>query len=173
LSRVSVEGLKPVPERCNQCSQLLITMTDKEDHVIISDSHCCPLGVTLSESQAENQASTAISPSTETLDNQGEVFENTLVENDLPVATDTNVGNVQTAGGDAIPSHQDIVGTTESSSARNVPSYPDTQAVCEYMQKLSDHSVSENSENGEKPMPSQVPATFYNIKVFLELGVFL
>ncbi|KAF3824224.1 hypothetical protein GH733_008509, partial [Mirounga leonina] len=149
------QDLKPVPERCNQCSQLLITMTDKEDHVIISDSHCCPLGVTLSESQAENQASTAISPSTETLDNQGEVFENTLVENDLPVATDTNVGNVQTTGGDAIPSQQDIVGTTEISSARNVPSYPDTQAVNEYMQKLSDHSVRENSENGEKPMPSQ------------------
>uniref|UniRef100_A0A452V9K6 Alsin Rho guanine nucleotide exchange factor ALS2 n=1 Tax=Ursus maritimus TaxID=29073 RepID=A0A452V9K6_URSMA len=163
------QDLKPVPERCNQCSQLLITMTDKEDHVIISDSHCCPLGVTLSESQAENQASTAISPSTETLDNQGEVFENTLVENDLPVATDTNVGNVQTTGGDAISSQQDIMGTTEISSARNVPSYPDTQAVNEYMQKLSDHSVRENSENGEKPVPSQVPAKFYNIKVFLEL----
>ncbi|XP_030877011.1 alsin [Leptonychotes weddellii] len=149
------QDLKPVPERCNQCSQLLITMTDKEDHVIISDSHCCPLGVTLSESQAENQAGTAISPSTETLDSQGEVFEHTLGENDLPVATDTNVGNVQTTGGDAIPSQQDIVGTTEVSSARNVPSYPDTQAVNEYMQKLSDHSVRENSENGEKPMPSQ------------------
>lgn len=39
--------MKPVPERCNHCSQLLITMTDKEDHVIISDSHCCPLGVAL------------------------------------------------------------------------------------------------------------------------------
>ncbi|XP_034510858.1 alsin isoform X4 [Ailuropoda melanoleuca] len=149
------QDLKPVPERCNQCSQLLITMTDKEDHVIISDSHCCPLGVTLSETQAENQASTAISPSTETLDNQGEVFENTLVENDLTVATDTNVGNVQTTGGDAISSQQDIMGTTEISSARNVPSYPDTQAVNEYVQKPSDHSVRENSENGEKPVPSQ------------------
>ncbi|CAD7686031.1 unnamed protein product [Nyctereutes procyonoides] len=150
------QDLKPVPERCNQCSQLLITMTDKEDHVIISDSHCCPLGVTLSESQAENQASTAISPSTETLDNQGEVFENTLVENELPVATDTNLGNVQTMGGDAISSQQEIMGTTEIPSARNTPSYPDTQAVNEYMQKLSDHSVRDNSENGKKPMPSQV-----------------
>nr|XP_060478948.1 alsin isoform X5 [Panthera onca] len=142
------QDLKPVPERCNQCSQLLITMTDKEDHVIISDSHCCPLGVTLSESQVENQASTAISPSTETLDNQGEVFENTLVENDVPVATDATRG-------DAISSQQDIMGTTEISSARNTPSYPDTQAVNEYVQTLSDRSVRENSENGEKPMPSQ------------------
>ncbi|XP_040331793.1 alsin isoform X4 [Herpailurus yagouaroundi] len=142
------QDLKPVPERCNQCSQLLITMTDKEDHVIISDSHCCPLGVTLSESQVENQASTAISPSTETLDNQGEVFENTLVENDVPVATDATRG-------DAISSQQDTMGTTEISSARNTPSYPDTQAVNEYVQTLSDRSVRENSENGEKPMPSQ------------------
>ncbi|MEE6490137.1 hypothetical protein FKM82_015786 [Ascaphus truei] len=44
------QELKPVPERCNHCSQLLITMTDKEDHVIISDAHCCPLGVMLAES---------------------------------------------------------------------------------------------------------------------------
>ncbi|GAB5575889.1 alsin isoform X1 [Prionailurus iriomotensis] len=142
------QDLKPVPERCNQCSQLLITMTDKEDHVIISDSHCCPLGVTLSESQVENQASTAISPSTETLDNQGEVFENTLVENDVPVVTDATRG-------DAISSQQDTMGTTEISSARSTPSYPDTQAVNEYVQTLSDRSVRENSENGEKPMPSQ------------------
>ncbi|XP_066135020.1 alsin isoform X3 [Saccopteryx bilineata] len=149
------QDLKPVPERCNQCSQLLITMTDKEDHVIISDSHCCPLGVTLSESQAENQAGTAISPPTETPHSQGEVFENTLVENHPPAAAQLNVGNVQTTSGDAISSQLDIVGTTDMSSARNIPSYPDTQAVNEYMQKLSDDSKRENSENGEEPVPSQ------------------
>ncbi|KAB0396381.1 hypothetical protein E2I00_016297, partial [Balaenoptera physalus] len=149
------QDLKPVPERCNQCSQLLITMTDKEDHVIISDSHCCPLGVTLSESQSENQASTAISPSTETLDGQGEVFENTFVQNELPAATELNVGNVQTASVETISSPQDVMGTTDISSARSVPSYPDTQAVNEYVQKLSDRAVRENSENGEKPVPPQ------------------
>ncbi|KAM5324471.1 alsin isoform 2-T4 [Glossophaga mutica] len=149
------QDLKPVPERCNQCSQLLITMTDKEDHVIISDSHCCPLGVTLSESQAENQPSTAISPATETLDSQGEVFENALVENDLPVATKVSVENVPITRGDAISSQLDIMGTTEVSSARSVPSYPNCQAVNEYMRKLTDHSKGENSENSEKPVPSQ------------------
>ncbi|XP_036899493.1 alsin isoform X3 [Sturnira hondurensis] len=149
------QDLKPVPERCNQCSQLLITMTDKEDHVIISDSHCCPLGVTLSESQAENQPSTAISTPTETLDSQGEVFENALVENALPVATKVSVENVQTTRGDAISSQLDIMGTTGVSSAGNVPSYPNCQAVSEFMQKLTDHSKGENSEDGEKPVPSQ------------------
>lgn len=164
------QDLKPVPERCNQCSQLLITMTDKEDHVIISDSHCCPLGVTLSESQAENQAGAPVSPSAETLDNQGEVFENTHVENDPPVAADVNVGNVQPTSGDAISSQQDTVGTAEISSAGNTPLHPETQAVNEYVQTLSGRSVRESSENGEKPMPSQVPAKFYNIKVLLELN---
>ncbi|KAM4697842.1 alsin [Rhinophrynus dorsalis] len=51
------QELKPVPERCNHCSQLLITMTDKEDHVIISDAHCCPLGVMLAESHPEARTS--------------------------------------------------------------------------------------------------------------------
>uniref|UniRef100_A0A8W4F8I7 Alsin n=1 Tax=Sus scrofa TaxID=9823 RepID=A0A8W4F8I7_PIG len=143
------QDLKPVPERCNQCSQLLITMTDKEDHVIISDSHCCPLGVTLSE----NQASTAITPSTETLDSQGEVFENALTQNALPAATELNVGNDQTTSVQTISSPQDDMGTTEIPPARSSPPYPDPQAVNEYVQ--SDHSVRENSENGEKPMPSQ------------------
>uniref|UniRef100_G1R5P4 Alsin Rho guanine nucleotide exchange factor ALS2 n=1 Tax=Nomascus leucogenys TaxID=61853 RepID=G1R5P4_NOMLE len=149
------QDLKPVPERCNQCSQLLITMTDKEDHVIISDSHCCPLGVTLTESQAENHASTALSPSAEALDRQEEVFENTLVANDQSVATELNAVSAQTTSSDAVSSQQNVMGTTEISSARNIPSYPDTQAVSEYLRKLSDHSVREDSEHGEKPMPSQ------------------
>uniref|UniRef100_A0A2K6THC4 Alsin Rho guanine nucleotide exchange factor ALS2 n=1 Tax=Saimiri boliviensis boliviensis TaxID=39432 RepID=A0A2K6THC4_SAIBB len=149
------QDLKPVPERCNQCSQLLITMTDKEDHVIISDSHCCPLGVTLSESQAETRASTALSPSTETPDRQEEVFENTLAANDQSVATELNAVSAQTTSGDAVSSQQNVMGATEISSARNIPSYPDTQAVNEYLRKLSDHSVRENSERGEKPVSSQ------------------
>ncbi|OCT63849.1 alsin [Xenopus laevis] len=51
------QDLKPVPERCNHCSQLLITMTDKEDHVVISDAHCCPLGVMLAESHPGSKSS--------------------------------------------------------------------------------------------------------------------
>lgn len=152
------QDLKPVPERCNQCSQLLITMTDKEDHVIISDSHCCPLGVTLSESQA------ATSPHTETLDGQAEVFENTSVEAEL------NVGNVETTSGNVTSSQQNIMGTAEVSSARTAPTYPDTQAVTAYLQKLSEHPVRENREHGEKPPQDQVAATFHN-KGVLELSI--
>lgn len=148
------QDLKPIPERCNQCSQLLITMTDKEDHVIISDSHCCPLGVTLSESQAENHTSTATSPQTEALDGPGEVFENALVETEL------NVGNVPATNGSAVSSQQNVAGTAEVSSARTAPSYPDTQAVTAYLQKLSEQPGRENHEQEEKPPQVQVAAAF-------------
>uniref|UniRef100_A0A8C5PPW7 Alsin Rho guanine nucleotide exchange factor ALS2 n=1 Tax=Leptobrachium leishanense TaxID=445787 RepID=A0A8C5PPW7_9ANUR len=50
------QELKPVPERCNHCRELLLTMTEKEDHVIISDAHCCPLGIILAESQKETRS---------------------------------------------------------------------------------------------------------------------
>ncbi|XP_075898354.1 alsin isoform X5 [Nelusetta ayraudi] len=39
----------PVVDRCCRCDQLLYTMTDKEDHVIISDGHCCSLGEELAK----------------------------------------------------------------------------------------------------------------------------
>lgn len=145
------QDLKPIPERCNQCSQLLITMTDKEDHVIISDSHCCPLGVTLSESQAENHASTTTSPQAEAPDGPGEVFENALVETEL------NVGNVQATNGNAVSSQQNVAGTAEVSSAKTAPSYPDTQAVTAYLQKLSEQPGRENHEQEEKPPQVQPP----------------
>nr|XP_048284752.1 alsin isoform X2 [Myodes glareolus] len=138
------QDLKPVPERCNQCSQLLITMTDKEDHVIISDSHCCPLGVTLSESQAEHHTSTATSPQTE-------VFENALV------GTELNMGNISATSGSAVSSQQNVAGTAEVSSARMAPSYPDTQAVTAYLQKLSEQPGRENHEQEEKPPQVQPP----------------
>lgn len=149
------QDLKPVPERCSQCSQLLITMTDKEDHVIISDSHCCPLGVTLSEAQAESHTSTVISPSIEPLDSQGEAFESTSVEAGLPTAPDLHVAHAQTTSGRAVSSQQNILGTTEATSERETLSRPDTQAVNEHWGTLSDRSVREDSESCEKPVPSQ------------------
>ncbi|KFO36242.1 Alsin, partial [Fukomys damarensis] len=149
------QDLKPVPERCSQCSQLLITMTDKEDHVIISDSHCCPLGVTLSEAQAESHTSTVISPSIEPLESQGEAFESTSVEAGLPTAPDLHVAHAQTTSGSAISSQQNILGTTEATSERDALSRPDTQAVNEHLCALSDRSVREDSESCEKPLPSQ------------------
>ncbi|XP_016364337.1 alsin isoform X2 [Sinocyclocheilus rhinocerous] len=41
------EPRNPPQDKCGQCHQMLYTMTDKEDHVIISDGHHCPVGVEL------------------------------------------------------------------------------------------------------------------------------
>ncbi|XP_043097175.1 alsin isoform X2 [Puntigrus tetrazona] len=58
-SLVLVRCLPPPQEprkqdKCGQCNQLLYTMTDKEDHVIISDGHHCPLGVELDSGEAKS-----------------------------------------------------------------------------------------------------------------------
>lgn len=58
-----VRSLPPVGARklsldkCGRCQQLLYTMIDRDDHVIISDNHYCPLGVELNEAQKENGTS--------------------------------------------------------------------------------------------------------------------
>lgn len=43
------EPRRPSEDKCGQCNQSVYTMTDKEDHVIISDNHYCPLGMELEE----------------------------------------------------------------------------------------------------------------------------
>ncbi|KAI4831556.1 hypothetical protein KUCAC02_001093 [Chaenocephalus aceratus] len=42
---------RPPVDKCRQCHQMLYTMTDKEDHVIISDGHYCPLRAELTEDE--------------------------------------------------------------------------------------------------------------------------
>ena len=99
------------------------------------------------------------------------MFENTVVEAEL------NMGSSQTTSGSAISTQQNIVGTAEVSSARTAPSYPDTHAVTAYLQKLSENSMRENHEPGEKPPQVQVAATFHSINViwsyqgYLELNI--
>lgn len=50
-------------DKCGQCKRPLYTFIDKDDHVIISDNHYCPLGVQLSDSK---QTSPALTPEMET-----------------------------------------------------------------------------------------------------------
>lgn len=48
------EPRKPPQDKCGQCHQLLYTMTDKEDHVIISDGHHCPLGIEMDSTEMKS-----------------------------------------------------------------------------------------------------------------------
>uniref|UniRef100_A0A803Y1X1 Alsin Rho guanine nucleotide exchange factor ALS2 n=1 Tax=Meleagris gallopavo TaxID=9103 RepID=A0A803Y1X1_MELGA len=135
-----VQEMKPIPERCNHCSQLLITMTDKEDHVIISDSHCCPLGVALADKQPENHA---FCSSLENLEgksvtgSESEDCKKPLVEEHALVALESD-------GASLLSSNN---GQEESgiSSLGNILC-TDKKEVKEYLISLSDHTLNESLE---------------------------
>uniref|UniRef100_A0A8B9UQT6 Alsin Rho guanine nucleotide exchange factor ALS2 n=1 Tax=Anas zonorhyncha TaxID=75864 RepID=A0A8B9UQT6_9AVES len=132
-----VQEMKPIPERCNHCSQLLITMTDKEDHVIISDSHCCPLGVALADNQPENHV---FCPSLETLEgksvtsSQSEDCQKPLVEEHRLVALESD--------GASVLSSNDGQEDSGISSPGNTL-FTDKKEVKEYLISLSDHTLNE------------------------------
>ncbi|XP_035188209.1 alsin isoform X1 [Oxyura jamaicensis] len=147
-----VQEMKPIPERCNHCSQLLITMTDKEDHVIISDSHCCPLGVALADNQPENHV---FCPSLETLEgksvtsSQSEDCQKPLVEEHRLVALETD--------GASVLSSNDGQEDSGISSPGNIL-FPDKKEVKEYLISLSDHTLNETLGKNtctESEQPSQ------------------
>uniref|UniRef100_A0A8C7QMR0 Alsin Rho guanine nucleotide exchange factor ALS2 n=1 Tax=Oncorhynchus mykiss TaxID=8022 RepID=A0A8C7QMR0_ONCMY len=128
------EARRPLPDKCGQCNQLLYTMTDKEDHVIISDSHYCPLGVELladGEARLEPGRSPPLRLQNyerrRTVAQNGEVL--TTTDSDISAAgtdSDRTVGGVGGAGSQSSP-------------------YPDDQAVKEYLKKLSDTSLVEET----------------------------
>ncbi|NXC12384.1 ALS2 protein, partial [Corythaeola cristata] len=147
-----VQEMKPIPERCNHCSQLLITMTDKEDHVIISDSHCCPLGVALTDNQPENHV---FCPSLETLEGKSvtggrsEGCQKPLVEEHRLVALESD--------GTSMLSSNDGQEDSRISSPGSIL-YPDKKEVKEYLISLSDCSLNESLQKNictEPEQPSQ------------------
>ncbi|NXJ14888.1 ALS2 protein, partial [Odontophorus gujanensis] len=147
-----VQEMKPIPERCNHCSQLLITMTDKEDHVIISDSHCCPLGVALADKQPVNHT---FCPPLENLEgksvtgSQSEDCKKPLVEEHTLVPLESD--------GASLFSSNDGPEDSGISSPGNIL-FSDKKEVKEYLIGLSDHTLNESLEKNictESEQPSQ------------------
>ncbi len=149
---------RPPVDKCRQCNQLLYTMTDKEDHVIISDGHYCPLGVELTEDEGMLEAPAPT---------QG--LKTSPSEPVLPSHTSVSVSPAPAKGADPScdPTHQDL--ETEKASLANgaLPAsdsdpstqskgvvvqegvksspYPDEQAVKDYLKKLSDSTQAEEA----------------------------
>ncbi|XP_026218330.1 alsin isoform X2 [Anabas testudineus] len=143
-------------DKCRQCNQLLYTMTDKEDHVIISDSHCCPVGVELTEDEGRLEAPTPTpvlktSPSEPVLPS----YTSTVTSEppappksaDPTPSQDLNKGEsalangVLPASGTSAHSKEGVVGVKSSL-------YPDEQAVKDYLKKLSDNTHEEAKTTG-------------------------
>ncbi|XP_035812645.2 LOW QUALITY PROTEIN: alsin [Amphiprion ocellaris] len=145
---------RPPVDKCGQCNQLLYTMTDKEDHVIISDGHYCPLGMELTEDEGRLEApaptqglktspsepilpsytstssAKSAKPSSEPSDPQDSQKDGESVAN----------GELPTSEPDA--SVQSKGSSGASASMKNSP-YPDEQAVKDYLKKLSDTTQAE------------------------------
>uniref|UniRef100_A0A8P4K9L5 Alsin Rho guanine nucleotide exchange factor ALS2 b n=1 Tax=Dicentrarchus labrax TaxID=13489 RepID=A0A8P4K9L5_DICLA len=156
---------RPPVDKCRQCNQLLYTMTDKEDHVIISDGHYCPLGVELTEDEGMLEVPALT---------QG--LKTSPSEPVLPSYSSTSVSPVPDKGAEpsSDPTHHQDLDKEESAltngalpvsdsdpstqlkggAALGVKSspYPDEQAVKDYLKKLSE--VEQNNFSGQHPVPS-------------------
>lgn len=134
------EACQHFQNRCGQCKQTLYTMTDKDDHVIISDDHYCPLGLELADSkQGSGQSTPAQMPQTK--HSTSDCKESSLPE---------NIYLSQRSLNDAFQENsENPVGVTEIRQAplrraksKNTP-YPDEQALKDYLKRISDQSIAE------------------------------
>ncbi|XP_044043774.1 alsin isoform X4 [Siniperca chuatsi] len=159
---------RPPVDKCRQCNQLLYTMTDKEDHVIISDGHYCPLGVELTEDEGVLEAPAPtqglkMSPSEPVLPSH--------------TSTSNSASPASAKGADpsSDPTHHQDSETEESAMANGAlpasdsdPSaqsnggvvlgvkgspYPDEQAVKDYLKKLSDNTQAEQTAKATTGAP--------------------
>ncbi|XP_074520358.1 alsin isoform X2 [Halichoeres trimaculatus] len=161
---------RPPMDKCRQCNQLLYTMTDKEDHVIISDGHYCPLGVELTEDQGRLEAPAPIqilktSPSEPVLPSQTSTSNSGSpgpTKGPEPSSDSTQqkeeagLANGALPASDSNSSAPSKVGVVVS-GAKNSP-YPDEQAVKDYLKKLSDNTQTEQSAKTTGGLHSLLPS---------------
>lgn len=134
---------RPPVDKCRQCNQLLYTMTDKEDHVIISDGHYCPLGVELTEDEGLKT-----SPSEPALPSHTPLSECPPPAKDADPSSDPILNPDASRGlpaSDSDPSPQSKGGA--GVGVKSSP-YPDEKAVKDYLKRLSDNTQAEQAAKG-------------------------
>lgn len=142
-------------DKCGQCKQLLYTMIDGDDHVIISDNHYCPLGVEITDikqDQQSKQGSPALMPKMELSDPDLGFSEDFCPSQKALDESYQEDGKPKTEEARYEPN---TVSRTDSSTApqqhltrprtKSSP-YPDKQALTDYLRRLSNQSVSEHFE---------------------------
>uniref|UniRef100_A0A669C6P5 Alsin Rho guanine nucleotide exchange factor ALS2 n=1 Tax=Oreochromis niloticus TaxID=8128 RepID=A0A669C6P5_ORENI len=159
----SYDGHRPHVDKCGRCNELLYTMTDKEDHVIISDSHYCPLGVELTEDDGKLEAPTPTtglktSPSEPVLPSYTSKSESLAATTDADPTSDpsqpqaSEEGKASLVNGVLQASDSDTSalsgGESDAVAGAKSSPYPDEQAVKDYLKKLSD-----NTQTDTKPSP--------------------
>ncbi|KAG7250644.1 hypothetical protein CRUP_036916, partial [Coryphaenoides rupestris] len=171
----------PVVDKCGQCHQLLYTMTDKEDHVIISDGHYCPLGVELTEEEGagdegklgtptptpaasarhtlRTSPSEPILPSHSSAEKQqgAEVRAVAAPASVDPGQPDRDQDRSPGGGGGGEGGERGAPGAKANSSP-----YPDEQALKAYLRKLSDHSEMEQVATQQQQPPGRETYSLVN-----------
>ncbi|XP_061685689.1 alsin isoform X3 [Syngnathoides biaculeatus] len=148
---------RPPPDKCGQCKQLLYTMTDKEDHVIISDSHLCLPSLEHPSDDERLKASSIPTglktfPSEPALSSKNSASPLQLespapVNNNDPYHSQNLESQESTLPGEKLPvSVFDPSGSNSSGTTTiKCSPYPDEQAVKDYLKKLSDNTQAEKT----------------------------
>ncbi|XP_041927607.1 alsin-like isoform X2 [Alosa sapidissima] len=161
-------------DKCGRCQQLLYTMVDRDDHVIISDNHYCPLGVEINEvkgqestpekqqqaqqeqpgQSSEGQGSNEV---TQDVNHVGSSLSSEAFcpavgsAGDSPEAG-SKAGNVVEPDEGSTPAQTDTakapVKRTRSSQ------FPDEQELKNYLKRMSDLSLSEQTGTAAHSAPS-------------------
>lgn len=153
------ESSQQLEDKCGQCKQPLYTFIDKDDHVIISDNHYCPLGVELSdakEGQTSKQTSPALMAKMETSvhDPQSSVV---LPGDFCPSENAQNESHSDDTAGDKDVDHSDPAPDTTTDRSQSQQQchlrtksslYPDEQALKDYLRRIAEQSQSEQIEAG-------------------------
>uniref|UniRef100_A0A8C2IJ11 Alsin Rho guanine nucleotide exchange factor ALS2 b n=1 Tax=Cyprinus carpio TaxID=7962 RepID=A0A8C2IJ11_CYPCA len=201
-SLVLVRCLPPPQEprkqdNCGQCHQLLYTMTDKEDHVIISDGHHCPLELDSGEAKSAFEGSpdqsspkelgpsmpaqipksptsstnpefTLPPESTPASEPQNQVPRQELVE---PAIEDSAEPEAPATNGEvcveALETNTPESDRCRATGGKSSP-YPDEQAVKAYLKRLSDHALAEHTTKTPSTLPSAQVSLKHNVQQALK-----
>ncbi|XP_060774739.1 alsin isoform X1 [Neoarius graeffei] len=208
------EPRRPSEDKCGQCNQSVYTMTDKEDHVIISDNHYCPLGMELEEDNNRSASEHSLvhgtpssrgkmksSPSEPVLTTYTHSPKSATPSMSSPVQAPSPVpgpqDQVQSAGEVLVQSDskdlkesQDLLTNGEVFEAATEPSthetansttvqgltgtgtkssqYPDEQALKDYLKRLSDQTLAEQTAKSLNTAPCAQPVTEPTVVFTLE-----
>ncbi|TRY65551.1 hypothetical protein DNTS_020850, partial [Danionella cerebrum] len=152
------ESRKLPQDKCGQCHQLLYTMTDKEDHVIISDGHHCPLmdGTKSSDKVPADHAPSVQTqvPKTPTTSTDTKSFQSQIQapascqEAKKPTMDNLAESAGPPSSGEVCVEASEILcseGNSSRASGGKSSPYPDEQAVKAYLKRLSDHALTDNT----------------------------
>lgn len=133
----------PPVDKCRQCNQLLYTMMDKEDHVIISDSHYCAVAVE-HQDEAAQEALALMQPS------QAPPSEQAPPSHSPPPCP---AASAEVGGSSEAQLYQGAV--PAPSRPRRSP-YPDEEALRGYLRRLSSSKQDQASLVSQAPPPAGI-----------------